>query len=102
MVFEAVPDLGITDYSVRICRARITRIGDGLPCVRYADTRSKEVYSKSRTDLEFNDMAEVDIGRLCPVNFPGADGKTNEFTANVVYELPPQLKPDGTNALPGM
>lgn len=96
--FEAVPDFDVTDTSVRICRVRIINIGDGLPCLHHANTRSKEVYSKSSDTRPFNDFGEIDIGSTCPTEYPNSDAATNQFTAQLVYELPPQ----DTYAVDGM
>ena len=51
MFFEAVPDFLVTDYSARLCRIRITDVGEGLPCLFHANTRAKEAYTKTDENI---------------------------------------------------
>ena len=88
--FEAVPDFDVEDTSVRICRLRVFKIGDALPCLFHSNLRSKEVLSKSAETRPFNDFGEIDMGRACPARYPEGDITANQFTAQLVFELPPQ------------
>ena len=88
VVFEAVPDFEKPGYSARLCRISIRNVGEGLPCVYHADTKSKEVYSKSEETKIFDDYGIIEIGQFCPVNYPKTDANSNKFIAQVAYEFP--------------
>ena len=91
--FEAVPDFSITAYSVRVCAIRIHEVGEALPCVHHSnqpnDTGPIEVYSKSDASRPFNDYASVEVGRTCPLQYPGAGAGSSTFRASLYMELPP-------------
>ena len=87
--FEAIPDPNHPDLSLRLCRIRLFRIGEGLPCIQLADPKSKEVYSKSNvTSKEYDDYGKIEIGLMCPVNYPYGKTNSNKLTAQLVYEVP--------------
>lgn len=94
MVFEAVPDFEIPNYSAKLCRISIRNIGKGLPCLYHADVKSKEVYSKSEEAKLFDDYGLIEVGQLCPMNYPRGDASSNKFIAQVAYQFP--YLPTGT------
>lgn len=87
---EAIPDINPLDFALRVCAIRIDRIGNGLPCVLHSDPNRKAVYSKTAEDKPFNDFGQINVGQVCPLNYPNSDMETNQFRAKVFYELPPQ------------
>ena len=90
VLLEAVPDNDVPDLSMRLCRVRIFRVGEALPCVYFADTKARETYSKSdNTTKVHDDYGAINIGTVCPINYQNGDTEANTFTAQVVYELPP-------------
>lgn len=90
MAFELVPDFDQPNLHMRICRIRIFRIGEGMPCTQFANTEASERYSKSSESKLHNDYGRIDLGSVCPVNYPNGDAMANSFTAQVVAELPPE------------
>ena len=87
--FEAIPDVAVDGLDLRLCRIRIYRVGEALPCVQFADPKSKEVYSKTEDTKVYDDYGKIEIGNICPVNYPYGKKSSNQLTAQVVYEVPP-------------
>ena len=88
--FEAIPDVNLPDLNLRLCRIRMFRIGEALPCIQFSDPKSKEIYSKSVENKTYDDYGRIDIPVVCPVNYPRAKAGANKVTAQVVYELTPE------------
>jgi len=75
-----------------VCAVRIHDVGEGLPCVdgAYYESEDRLEYAKSTEQRPFNDVATVDVGRICPVNYPEKGVDSHKFQATMYYELPPQ------------
>ena len=65
ITFEAVPDMDVSDFTGRICRARILSPGRALPCLHHANPMSREVYSKTPDDdtMPFNNFGKIELPR---------------------------------------
>ena len=93
LVFEALPDFEQPDFHLKLCRIRVFDIGDGLPCVELANTKSKESYTKSDEAKLNNDYGSIEIGNVCPVNYPNGDAMANKFKAQAVFTIQPNEFP---------
>lgn len=86
--FEAHPDGDLEDLHLRLCRIRIFRVGEALPCVQFGDPKSKETYSKTSGAKTYDDHGRIELPLVCPVNYPYAKEGANRLTAQFVYEMP--------------
>ncbi len=65
-------------------------VGEALPCTDAAATSAVN-YTKSDDAIRpFNDFGILEIGRVCPLNYPDDETHSNQFKISMFYELPPQ------------
>jgi hypothetical protein len=68
---------------------KIHKVGQGLPCLRHLNIRAVETYGKTTGARSFDDYGDINIGSLCPVNYPDGGADANQFTASIYYRNPP-------------
>ena len=85
MAFEAVPDHEVTDVDLELCAVRVHSIGRGLPCLGQRNLINHESYGKSDVSRSFDDFGVIDLGDVCPLNYPNGNDADNKFTASLYY-----------------